>query len=101
MVLCEDERGRVIDIEGMPQDERLAILAELAREHPGLNAPPTGALAGRATRDRPAVPVYEYLKYHEDNPSVWMTEMADVSFPVVFCGGARSTVALGAGFIAG
>jgi hypothetical protein len=81
-----------VDIEGMSEEERLAILVELAREHPGLTAPGAGVLAGRATPSRPAVPVWDYLAYHAANPDVSLTDLAAVRFPVVFYGGQSSTV---------
>lgn len=51
---------RCMDIEGMPEVERLAILARIEKERPGMSSLVAGTLAGPATPDRPNVPVWEY-----------------------------------------
>lgn len=77
----------------MPEDDRLAILEELERHRPGLSATAAGTLAGRATPDRPDVPVWEYEEHVAAHPEVALEDLLAVRFPVVFHGGEESTIA--------
>jgi hypothetical protein len=79
-----------MDIEGMPETERLAKLGELERERPGLAA--GGVLAGRATPDRPNVPIWDYLQFAADHPEVTLDELTAVRFPVIFFDGEDFTI---------
>lgn len=81
-----------MNIEGMPEDERLAILADLERTREGLSSKAAGTLAGPATPDRPDVPVWKYEDFHRAHPDVSMETLAGTRFPVVFFGGDRFTI---------
>ena len=81
-----------MDIEGMPEAKRLAILERLERDRPGLSKLTAGVLAGPATPDRPDVPIWEYLRFADTHPEVSIDELARIRFPLVFFGGEESTV---------
>lgn len=81
-----------MDIEGMPEDERLATLESLEAERPGLASLVAGKLAGRATPGRPDVPVWDYELYVTDHADVELEDLAVVRFPVVFFGGDEFTI---------
>ena len=82
------------DLEGMPEDERLAIVERLKRDHPGFDVDRTlaGSLAGRATPGRPDLPPWGYLKHLAAHPEVTADDLIGVRFPVVFFGGEDSTI---------
>jgi hypothetical protein len=46
-----------------------------------------GHLAGPASKDRPPVPVWEYLDYVAQHPEVSIDEISQVRFPISFHGG--------------
>ena len=58
------------DLEGMPEDERLAIVERLKGDHPGFDVDRTlaGSLAGRATPGRPDLPPWGYLTHLAVHP---------------------------------
>jgi hypothetical protein len=82
------------DIEGMDEDERLAILEKLDGDHPGreLSSRAAGRLAGPATKDRPDVPIWNYLGYLASHPDADTAELIAIRFPVIFFGGNESTI---------
>ncbi|KPG80230.1 hypothetical protein AEQ27_12680 [Frigoribacterium sp. RIT-PI-h] len=82
----------VMDIEGMPEEERLAVLASLEALHPGLSKTASGTLAGPATRDRPDVPIWDYEQYSQERPEVELDDLVAVRFPVIFYGGEDFTI---------
>jgi hypothetical protein len=81
-----------MNIEGMPEDERLAILADLEQRREGLSAKVAGTLAGPATPGRPDVPVWEYEDFHRAHPEMSMETLTATRFPVVFFGGEDFTI---------
>ncbi|WP_146243995.1 hypothetical protein [Curtobacterium sp. MCBD17_013] len=81
-----------MNIEGMPEEERLAILQSLEAEHPGAAALAGGTLAGPATPDRPNVPIWEYENYAEQHPDVDLEDLVAVRFPVILHGSDDFTV---------
>jgi len=88
-VMGEDS---VMDIEGMPEEERLAVLASLEALHPGLSKTASGTLAGPATRDRPNVPIWDYEQYGQEHLEVKLEDLVAVRFPVIFYGGEDFTI---------
>lgn len=82
----------MMNIEGIPESERLATLAELDRAHPGSSNRVAGVLAGPATEGRPDVPAWDYLKYTAAHPDVSLSQLAAIRFPVVFFGGSDFTI---------
>jgi hypothetical protein len=81
-----------VNIEGMPESERRAILDRLEAAHPGTTKLARGRLAGRATPDRPDVPIWEYRTYTANHPEVELDELAVIRFPIIFYGGRESTI---------
>jgi hypothetical protein len=81
-----------MDIEGMPEQERLLTLARLEAAHPGASALAAGTLAGPATPDRPNVPIWDYANHVHEHPEIDFEDLVDVRFPVVFYGGADFTI---------
>jgi hypothetical protein len=81
-----------MDIEGMPEAGRLAKLEELERQRPGLAKLAGGVLAGRATPDRPDVPIWDYLQFAADHPEVTLDALSTVRFPVIFFEGEDFTI---------
>jgi hypothetical protein len=81
-----------MNIEGMPEEERLAILVSLEAEHPGAAARAGGTLAGPATSNRPNVPIWDYEDYAEQHPDVNLEDLVAIRFPVVFHGGDDFTI---------
>ncbi|RPE78445.1 MULTISPECIES: hypothetical protein [unclassified Frondihabitans] len=81
-----------MNIEGMPEDERLAILESLEAQRPGSSTLAAGTLAGPATPNRPDVPIWEYASYLELHPEVDIDELVAVRFPVIFYGGDDFTI---------
>lgn len=84
-----------MNIEGVPEDERLAILANLNEVRPGLSSKVAGTLSGPATPDRPDrpdVPVWEYEEFLRIHPDVSMHALVATRFPVVFFGGKEFTI---------
>lgn len=83
-----------LDIEGMPEDERLRILADLRASAPDLDHErlAAGTLAGRATPDRPDVPPWEYQRYVDAHPDTSLEELVRVRFPEVYAERRGSTV---------
>jgi hypothetical protein len=75
-----------LDIEGMPEEERLARLAALHASAPGVDHErlAAGALAGRATPDRPNTPPWEFDRWAEEHPDVTLDDLARVRFPEVY-----------------
>lgn len=88
-----------VDIEGMPERERFALLAQLETDHPGSAKLAQGKLAGRATPDRPDVPIWEYPAYLESHLQIDPDELAAVRFPVVFYGGTEFTITSAAEYL--
>ena len=83
---------QAMDIEGMPEDERLVLLERLEAEHPGSASLAAGTLAGRATPDRPNVAIWDYQRYADDHSDVTIEYLISVRFPVVFFGGEEFTI---------
>ena len=85
---------KIPDIEGMDEIERRAILEKLDRDHPGrhLSSLAGGSLAGRATRDRPDVPIWDYPDYLKAHPEVDPAELNAIRYPVIFFGAEESTI---------
>lgn len=81
-----------MDIEGMPEDERLSILARLDAERPGSSSQAAGTLAGRATSNRPNVAIWDYQRYVDNHADVSMQDLIEVRFPVVFFDGDGFTI---------
>jgi hypothetical protein len=81
-----------MDIEGVPETERLTKLEELERQEPGWAKLAGGVLAGRATPDRPNVPIWDYLQFATDHPEVTLDELTAVRFPVIFFDGEDFTI---------
>ena len=81
-----------MDIEGMPEEERLALLARLDAVRPGSSALAAGTLAGRAAADRPNVAIWNYQRYADDHADVSIESLSQVRFPVVFYGGEEFTI---------
>lgn len=81
-----------MDIEGMPESERRVILDQLEAGNSGAAKLVGGRLAGRATPDRPDVPIWEYRNYVAGHPEVALEELSTIRFPIVFYGGHESTV---------
>ncbi|WIB65755.1 hypothetical protein [Curtobacterium sp. MCBD17_040] len=81
-----------MDIEGMPEDERLTILAQLEANRPGSAAKAGGTLAGPATPDRPDIPVWDYQRHVDEHPDVDIADLIAVRFPVVLYGGEDFTI---------
>ncbi len=81
-----------VDIEGMPEEERLAVLQRLKAERPCSSSLAAGQLAGRATPGRPNVPIWEYQHYVDEHPDVDLGRLISVCFPVVFFGGEEFTI---------
>ncbi|MFG6504546.1 hypothetical protein [Microbacterium sp. P05] len=81
-----------MDIEGMPEHQRLAILDSLEARRPGAASLAAGKLAGPATPDRPDVPVWEYEQYVETHSDVRLADLLATRFPVIFHGGTDSTI---------
>ncbi|MFG6477130.1 hypothetical protein ACFXP7_12160 [Microbacterium sp. P06] len=81
-----------MDIEGMPEHERLAILDSLEARRPGAASLAGGKLAGPATPDRPDVPVWGYENYVETHPDVRLADLLRTRFPVIFHGGTDYTI---------
>lgn len=86
----DDER----DIEGMPEDERLALLARLHESAPGVDHErlAAGTLAGRATPDRPSTPPWEFDRWAAEHPGVTLDDLARIRFPEVYAERRGSTV---------
>ena len=83
--------GRM-DIEGMPEEKRLAILDRLERTRSGLSNLAAGVLAGKATPDRPDVPIWDYLRFAATHPEISIDDLAQIRFPVVFFGVEEFTI---------
>lgn len=81
-----------MNIEGMPEDERFAILESLEAHRPGSSTLAAGTLAGPATPNRPNVPVWEYATYVAGHPEVGIDDLVAVRFPVIFYGGEAFTI---------
>ncbi|MGA1813957.1 hypothetical protein VH571_16360 [Frondihabitans sp. 4ASC-45] len=81
-----------MNIEGMPEDERLAILDSLEAQRPGSSTLAGGTLAGPATPNRPNVPIWEYASYSEQHPDVEIDDLVAIRFPVIFYGGDEFTI---------
>ena len=76
----------------MPEQKRLAILDRLERTRPGLSKLAGGQLAGRATPDRPNVPIWDYLTFAAAHPEISIDELAQIRFPLVYFGGEDFTI---------
>jgi hypothetical protein len=81
-----------MDIEGMPEAKRLARLEELEPQRPGLAKLVGGVLTGRATPERPNVPIWDYLQFAADHPEVTLDELIEIRFPVNFLKGEDFTI---------
>lgn len=81
-----------MNIEGMPEEQRLATLRSLEAQHPGAAVLAAGKLAGPATPDRPNVPIWEYENYVEKHRDVDLEDLVAVRFPVIFFGGDGVTI---------
>ena len=81
-----------MDIEGMPEDERFRILQQIETERPGSATLAGGKLGGRATPDRPDVPIWQYQRHADTHPEVALDDLVSVRFPVIFYGGVDSTI---------
>lgn len=81
-----------VDIEGMPEEERLALLKGLDAERPGSSSLAAGTLAGRATSGRPNVAIWDYQRYADDHSDVSIEDLVEVRFPVIFFGGQDFTI---------
>jgi hypothetical protein len=81
-----------MEIEGMPEQNRLLTLARLEAARPGLSALAAGALAGPATPDRPNVPIWDYASHVHEHSDIHLEDLVNVRFPVVFYGGADFTI---------
>jgi len=78
----------------LTEERRLKMLQELneAARHAGFpdfdaERLAAGNLAGPASRDRPPVPVWEYLDYVAHHPEVSIDEISQIRFPISFYGG--------------
>lgn len=85
-------RMRFMDIEGMPEDERLAKLASIEKVRPGMSSLAAGTLAGPATPDRPNLPVWEYKTAVSTRDDVHLEDLLNVRFPVIYYGGTDFTI---------
>lgn len=90
-----------LDIEGMPEKERLRILERLNADAPRVDHEriAAGTLAGRATPDRPDVPPWGYQQYAEQHPDTSLDELVRVRFPEVFAEERGATVSSIAEFL--
>lgn len=83
-----------LDIEGLPEHERLKILADLRAATPEVDHErlAAGNLAGRATTDRPDVPPWDYEQYVSSYPDWTLEQLVVVRFPEVFHENRGSTI---------
>ncbi len=82
--------------EPLDEEERLAIVRDILEEHPQHDVANSlaGALLGPATADRPDLPVWEYLDFVAANPSVPLSALTAVRFPVLFVEGESSVTSI-------
>ena len=78
--------------EPLDEDERRAVVRAILEEHPGHDVANSlsGALLGPATADRPNLPVWEYLDFVAAHPSVPLSALTAVRFPVLYFEGESS-----------
>lgn len=85
--------------EPLDEERRLAIVRDVLEAHPehDLANSLSGALLGPASPDRPSLPVWEYLEFVATNPSVPLSVLTAVRFPVLFFEGESSVTSIDEG----
>lgn len=82
--------------EPLDEEKRLAIVRGILEDHPEQDIANSlgGALLGPASPDRPSLPVWEYLDFVAANPTVPLSELTAVRFPVLFFEGESSVTSI-------